>query len=164
MDKTILVSSNHEEGSFHEPMESQKKSKVLFQNDLGMCKKDINSSLNAKKEFSTLLLNSSVLRPLAKLNEIYITRKHALIVYFRRAMYLLQNKDTNTIQIYALGLCINTALWLVQDLLLYPFLVKIAYVETRTVSALDKLYRNPEAYTSQLQENLKVIVTQATLC
>ncbi|OII75026.1 uncharacterized protein cubi_03136 [Cryptosporidium ubiquitum] len=88
----------------------------------------------------TRVVKKAVIPKEIKENDIYVTRKRPLVVYFRRAMDLLtvtethnfiyeerlgcrrnkklykSGKDNQYVIIHGMGACIMTAIWLVQDL------------------------------------------------
>ncbi|CUV07453.1 unnamed protein product [Cryptosporidium hominis] len=93
-----------------------------------------------KEEKKTRMVKKAVIPKEIKENDIYVTRKRPLIVYFRRAMNLLtvseahnsiyeerlgcrrnkklfkSGKNEQFVVIHGMGACIMTAIWLVQDL------------------------------------------------
>ncbi|KAH8581945.1 uncharacterized protein ELE39_003007 [Cryptosporidium sp. chipmunk genotype I] len=88
----------------------------------------------------TRVVKKAVIPKNIKENDIYVTRKRPLVVYFRRAMNLLTaseahnsiyeerlgcrrnkkllkiGKDERSVVVHGMGACIMTAIWLVQDL------------------------------------------------
>uniref|UniRef100_A0A0G4IFF9 Uncharacterized protein n=1 Tax=Chromera velia CCMP2878 TaxID=1169474 RepID=A0A0G4IFF9_9ALVE len=71
-----------------------------------------------------------------KERDVYLTRRKKLAVYFRRINELLKSREFPEVHVHALGSCISTALYLVQDLSCHwPDLA--VDVETRTVQVVD---------------------------
>lgn len=78
------------------------------------------------------------MRPSASFNEIYVTRRHPLAVYFKRASHLVKDSSSEIIKIHGLGVCVAAAVWLVQDILSqFSPLVEIQNTEIRTVPVVD---------------------------
>eukprot|EP00389_Voromonas_pontica_P001551 GDKH01002311.1.p1 GENE.GDKH01002311.1~~GDKH01002311.1.p1 ORF type:complete len:124 (+),score=13.40 GDKH01002311.1:68-439(+) len=55
-------------------------------------------------------------RPHASVNDIYVTRRHPMVVYFKRAEALLCDSRNEAIKFYGSGACIPTVLRLTQDI------------------------------------------------
>jgi hypothetical protein len=95
--------------------------------------------MNKKKKPKHIILHKQLaMRYPAKIHDIYVTRKYPLIVYYKRAMKLLSDLQLNFIILHGLGICINVAIWVVQDLLQeHPYFLRLENVTTRTVSVID---------------------------
>lgn len=100
--------------------------------------------------FSHLLVRHPAMRCPARMNEIYVTRKYPLVVYFQRAATLLKDPRIASFSVYGLGVCIMTSVWLVQDLLdQFSPLISLTKTETRTVSVFDDFSSYPNTSDSE---------------
>eukprot|EP00918_Siedleckia_nematoides_P091003 GHVU01199952.1.p1 GENE.GHVU01199952.1~~GHVU01199952.1.p1 ORF type:complete len:194 (+),score=32.41 GHVU01199952.1:416-997(+) len=52
----------------------------------------------------------------AQSNDIYVTRRRPMIVYFKRAIELLTMRSADCVYIHGLGACVKRAMFLAQDL------------------------------------------------
>ncbi|KAF7458138.1 Ribonucleases P/MRP protein subunit Rpp200-like protein [Cryptosporidium felis] len=120
-------------------------------------------------------------------DEIYVTRKRPLIVYYKRAMELLTasechnaiykerlgckrnkmllkgEKDSRHVTIYGMGACIMTAIWLVQDLK-YALGDKIQIeTTTKTIEVVDECINEEREWESyQKKRNVSGVAIRVT--
>lgn len=85
-----------------------------------------------------LIITNPAMRSDASFNEIYVTRRHPLVVFFKRASSLVKDSSCQTVVVHGLGTCVPAAVWLVQDLMTnFAPLIEIQETQTRTVPVMD---------------------------
>lgn len=103
----------------------------------GPCENEEQSQQDNKCQF-TLYHTNPAMRPSASMNDIYLTRDHPLVVYFKRASFLIKSSECQLIKIHGLGSCIVPSVRLVQDLLSNFFpLIEIQETQTFSMAVVD---------------------------
>ncbi|KAF8820309.1 hypothetical protein IE077_003303 [Cardiosporidium cionae] len=95
------------------------------------------ASLSAQSLLIPRRVRRDASRPFARPHDVYISRRHPLIVYYKRVQHLFSTPSVSFVCIHGLGACIKGAIWLSQDILQsYEHFVSVE-VSTSTTVCID---------------------------